>query len=132
MFCSACEANKTSTNMCCDTYLAIMASGCEGSTVAPADSPLLDGLAAQGSCSRDSSCYSLCPEGQYFNLGVCRRCVPLFACIELLCVFAVHTRRRRVMYVCMYVFYMYICTHTCTLIMYTQVRPSSRNMYLLS
>jgi hypothetical protein len=86
--CSACDANRTSANMCCDTYLAIMMSGCDGSSAFLPSSylPLMDSLAAQGSCSRDSSCYSLCPEGQYFDRGVCRGYVCVYMCVYM-CVY---------------------------------------------
>ncbi len=32
---------------------------------------------------RDSSCYLLCPEGQYFDRGVCRGYVCVYTCIYI-------------------------------------------------
>ena len=60
-----------SSNMCCDVYVALNAEGCESVNDTALDA-LQRTMQSKSLCSTNSSCYSLCPEGQYYQLGACK------------------------------------------------------------
>ncbi len=68
--CSECNMPGT-PNMCCDDFVALNSEGC-----ASPDRTRMDAvqktMETRGLCSRNSTCYSLCPDGQFYNFGSCK------------------------------------------------------------
>jgi hypothetical protein len=60
-------------NMCCDVYVALHSEGCDDVNAARIDA-LQKSMESLGVCSSNSSaCYTFCPEGQYYQSGVCKQ-----------------------------------------------------------
>ena len=60
-----------SVNLCCDVFVELNAGGCESVNISAVAS-LQRTMQAKGLCSTNSSCYSLCPDGQYYQSGACK------------------------------------------------------------
>ena len=60
------------SNMCCDVYVALIDEGCNSVNKTRLNETQTD-MEANGLCSTNSTCYSICPQGQYYRPGGCKQ-----------------------------------------------------------